>query len=112
MRSGRGCFVPRTLKILALLCIRWDKVARWTHRADDLAGGLWNDCNDNGHRLEGLMMGEVYYDTSVLESFMSDLCSDVELLRTPGRPQPRDANGEEDEEWLHDMYEWDPSWLI
>lgn len=111
MQTEQGCFIPHTLKVLALLCIRWNQENQQSHRADDSAGELWNACDDDGHRLEGIMVGTAIMD-DFYEVFTSDVCADIDFIRAPDRPQERDAEGDVDEDWLDDMYNWDPLWMM
>ncbi|KZV77115.1 hypothetical protein PENSPDRAFT_645393 [Peniophora sp. CONT] len=111
LQTEQRCLIPRTLSVLALLCIRWDQDTIRSQRADDLAGELWNTCNDARHRLEGLMVGTAIMD-DFYEFFTSDVCDDIDFIRAPDRPQERDADGDVDDDWLEEMYHWDPLWMM
>ncbi|KZV77116.1 hypothetical protein PENSPDRAFT_645394 [Peniophora sp. CONT] len=113
MRLGNGCFIPRSVEVIALFCVQWDDSVRGISRADALAGELWGACSDDVHQLEGLMIGEDAFDENSLYTngcFSSDICSDIDLLRSPDRPRRKDEDGDTDEEWLDEMYAWDPLW--
>ena len=107
MELGQDSFIPPSLKMLACFCIFWEDVDdEEGRRYDELAGELWDACDEEGHGLDGIMIGELT-DNGTYESFTSEVCQNVELVSGPHRPPVLDEWGREDEYLMDTWDTWD-----